>query len=94
MAEKMITAIDARTEKVRYVSVLIDPGEKPVLTMDGKPLTEDETAALGEWDRRLAAILKEDFLAHPLFDGERIYDSRSHFTLSQSAGEAGGGETQ
>ena len=86
MSEKRIEAYDAGAELICRCAVRIREEDRPEVWMDGRELTEDETAALPPWDRRLLALLTEDFYEDPLFDGERIYASRGHFTLTQSAG--------
>ncbi len=89
MAEKRIQAYDARAERIGLVGVIVDTEEKPRLTMDGREMTDGDIASLDGWDRRLAQILLEDLLKDPLFDGERVYGSRAHFTASVHAREAG-----
>ena len=90
MAEKVIMAYDARSENVRTVSVAVDPDKKPLLTMDGREPDENEAVTLGEWDRTLLKMLETDLWEYPMFDGERIFSSRAHFTLSLPAREAAG----
>ena len=94
MSEKRIEAYDAGAELICRCMVAIRPEDRPAVWMDGRELTEAETAALHPWDRRMLALLTEDFYETPLFDGERIYASRGHFTLVQPAaripGEAAG----
>ena len=90
MAEKVIMAYDARCEDVRTVSVAVDPDAKPRLTMDGMELDESEPCSLGEWDRTLISMLKADLWEYPMFDGEKIISSRTHFTISLPARETSG----
>ena len=94
MAEKMIRAYDARAEMIGPVSVLTDPEEKPALTMDGKPMTEEEIASLEAWDKTLVRLLTEDLMEQAMFDGKRIYCSRAHFTASRAAREASEGDAK
>ena len=90
MAEKVIMAYDARCEDMRCVSVAVDPEAKPILTMDGREPDENDRDALGEWDRTLISMLEKDLWEYPMFDGEKIYSSRAHFTISLPAGEMPG----
>ncbi len=88
MAEKRIRAYDARAEKICPVTVVYDDAQKPLLTAEGKPLTEEDLAALDPWDRRLTELMTEDLFKAPLFDGERIWACRVRFKAELPAREA------
>ncbi len=88
MAEKVITAYDARCEEIKTVRVVIDPTEEPRVTRDAGENDETGTEGMKAWDRTLTELMRTDLFLYPMFDGERISASRANFTISLSAREA------
>ncbi len=87
MSMKTMEAYDAKAEWICRCSVRIGEGE-PRAFLNGQELDGEGLEGLSPWEKTLLSLLKEDLYRTPMFDGEKIYVSRGHLTVSLPAQRA------